>query len=236
MAVKHIVELFALDDRDFITEAYQNLLKREIDEHGLMYYLGRLGQGLSKADVIAQLAKSPECRPLDEIAGLKKLTMDTQRASSWFWRWFGRCGRTEAAIYTGTIKLAQLNTQLVSTNQHLASLNEALLAAANEHRHQIGHLAEQVEQVQINSPDSDQLQDKPRILSPETIRHIFMQILGRMPENTEILNQYSKSESPQSLRNELMRSGEFQSNLAGLPINARIIFMRRLHLQIARDD
>jgi hypothetical protein len=71
MTIKNIEELFVHDGRDFVTEAYLNLLKREPDEHGLMYYLGRLAQGHSKSEVIAQLAQSPECCPHDDINGIK---------------------------------------------------------------------------------------------------------------------------------------------------------------------
>ncbi|WP_080707717.1 DUF4214 domain-containing protein [Acidithiobacillus thiooxidans] len=45
MTIKNIEELFVHDGSAFVTEVYRNLLKREPDEHGLMYYLGRLAQG-----------------------------------------------------------------------------------------------------------------------------------------------------------------------------------------------
>jgi len=90
MTIKHITELFYLDGREFLIECYRNLLLREPDERGLDYYLGRLAQGHSKRSVIAQLAKSPECRPHDEIRGLKQLIADEQYAQHWFWRFFTR--------------------------------------------------------------------------------------------------------------------------------------------------
>ena len=55
MIVKNVVELFALDGTNFVTEVYRNLLMREPDEHGLNYYLGRLAQGYSKNDIIVHL-------------------------------------------------------------------------------------------------------------------------------------------------------------------------------------
>jgi hypothetical protein len=73
MPIQHITELFAFDGRAFVTEDYRYLLGREPDENGLRYYLGRLAIGYSKGAVLAQLARSPECRPHDEIKGLDKL-------------------------------------------------------------------------------------------------------------------------------------------------------------------
>ena len=35
MRIQHIIELFALEGRDFITEAYRNLLDREPDLQGM---------------------------------------------------------------------------------------------------------------------------------------------------------------------------------------------------------
>jgi hypothetical protein len=76
MPIQHITELFALDGRAFVREAYRTLLSREPDEHGLAYYLGRLSMGYGKAGVIAQLAQCPDCRPHVEINGLKILLAD----------------------------------------------------------------------------------------------------------------------------------------------------------------
>lgn len=88
MAIKSITPLLFLDGREFLTECYRILLLREPDKRGIDYYLERLAQGYSKKSVIAQLAKSPECRPHNEIRGLKQLIADEQRAQHWFWRFF----------------------------------------------------------------------------------------------------------------------------------------------------
>ena len=114
MAVEHITELFALDGRAFVTEAYRNLLSREPDEHGLAYYLGRLSMGYGKASVIAQLAKSPECKPRDEIKGLKKLIADERKTNHWLWGTFGRRGRLEKNLQSGLACLAQIEQRLGS--------------------------------------------------------------------------------------------------------------------------
>lgn len=136
MPIQHIHELFALDERAFVTEAYRNLLHREPDAHGLAYYLGRLAIGYSKTVVIVQLARSEECRPHDEIKGLKKLLADEQRGGHWFWGWFNRRSRIERALQSGLTALARIE-------QRLESLHGAILTQAQ----QLGGLAQQVEQM-----------------------------------------------------------------------------------------
>ena len=88
ITIQHISELFAYDGREFITQAYFNLLGREPDLHGMAYYLGRLSRGADKAEVIAQLAQSEEYHKRDEIIGLSRLILDVKRAHSWPWSWF----------------------------------------------------------------------------------------------------------------------------------------------------
>ncbi len=198
-----------------------------------MYYLGCLAQGRTKASVIAQIAKSPECRPLDEIDGLKKLTTDTRRATSWLGRKFSRRDKIECAVYAGATKLAQIDSQLAVTNQHLASLQETLKIATNEHMQQTENLVLQVAQSQIATPKLDQLQVKPQQLSSKTVEQAFIDILGRAPETVDVINQFANSESRQALHRALMSSTEFQSRLADLPECSRSIFMRQLRLQNA---
>lgn len=191
MTVKHIVELFALDGRDFINEAYLNLLKREPDEHGLMYYLGRLAQGQSKAAVIVQLAKSSESRPLEEIPGLKKLMVDFKRSKKLFWRWFGRGSQVEVAIYTAMIKLAEIDAQLARMNQKMGSLEETLRIAASDYNQKMENLLHaikpkpenslhQVEQMNTSLLLAGQLEDDLPTADvdemPERLKSIYLQL------------------------------------------------------------
>ncbi|WP_279117655.1 DUF4214 domain-containing protein [Acidithiobacillus thiooxidans] len=234
MTIKHVIELFVLDGPDFITEAYRNLLTREPDEHGLAYYMGRLAQGYGKDDVIAELAKSPECRPLDEIDGLKKLTVNAQRTRHWFWRIFARRGRLETAVYSGTTKLAQLYAELSRTNQRLAVLQDTIQIAAKDHAQQLGNLTQEIARIQIIPCEIDKLRDNSLRLSPDTVKQTFEDILGCVPENEEAINHYAKFESYSALREALMRSGEFQSKLAALSEYARSILQRQIQIATAR--
>jgi O-antigen chain-terminating methyltransferase len=137
MAVEHITELFALDGRAFVTEAYRNLLNREPDEHGMAYYLGRLSMGYGKLGVIVQLAQSHECRPHDEIKGLKKLLTEEHHASHWFFRAFARRSRLERTLQSGLNNLTPID-------QHLESINSALRTQAL----QLGELSQRLVQLQ----------------------------------------------------------------------------------------
>ncbi|MBN2855590.1 MAG: DUF4214 domain-containing protein [Halothiobacillaceae bacterium] len=205
MKIMHITELFALDDEAFIQAAYRCLLNREPDEHGLAYYLGRLSIGYGKAGVIAQLAQSPECRPHDAIKGLKKLIADERRAGHWFWGAFGRSHRWEKTLQSGIAGLAQID-------QRLVALQGAVLTQAQQF----------------------QSANKAPRLPAEIVRQAFIEILGREPENEDVVKTHAKSESLEALRETLLNSEEFQSRVAALPEYARTILMRHLQAQRAQ--
>lgn len=52
--------VLALDGEGFIQAAYQLLLKREVDQGGLNYYLGKMKAGASKLQVLLELSSSSE--------------------------------------------------------------------------------------------------------------------------------------------------------------------------------
>lgn len=133
MVVKHIVELFSLDGRDFITEVYLNLLMREPDEHGLMYYMGRLAQGHSKSAVIAQLAKSPECRPHTEVNGLKKIIFDELHSTHWFWGFWGRRNKFDKKLLENITSLVLIEDHILNK---LVNLVDSLARTSQNDNHQ----------------------------------------------------------------------------------------------------
>ncbi|MBE7565877.1 glycosyltransferase [Acidithiobacillus sp. HP-11] len=132
MTIQHINELFALDGRLFVTEAYRILLKREPDEGGINYYLGRLARGYSKAAVIAQLAKSTECRPVDEIDGLKELIANEGRAQHWFWGLFGQRLRLERNLQIGINRLETLDAGILYIGHRLETMENVFLCQTQE--------------------------------------------------------------------------------------------------------
>ena len=55
-------EILSLEDQDFISSAYVNLLGREPDEDGLTNYLGLWRSGFSKTHILSALYSSAEGR------------------------------------------------------------------------------------------------------------------------------------------------------------------------------
>lgn len=229
MPIQNITELFILDGQNFVIEAYRNLLKREPDEHGLAYYLGRLAQGYDKASVIAQLAKSTECRPLDGIKGLKKLIADEQRTGHWFWGLFGYRQRLEKKWQIGLNGLALHNQQ-----------RALLLAALGKQENTLSQIAHQIEAStlqranwQVSTTHQEQSRDDAPKLPSEKVRQCFVDILGREPESEATINLHASLPSREALRENLIQSEEFQHKLLALPEHARLIFKRQIQQQIA---
>lgn len=79
-AASTLNELLALQDRSFISCAYQTLLGRAPDHEGLTYYLGRIRSGISKISILGQLRLSNEGkRSAVNLPGLD----DTIRRNRW---------------------------------------------------------------------------------------------------------------------------------------------------------
>lgn len=216
MSIQHITELFVFDGRDFVTEAFRNLLQREPDEHGMAYYLGRLAQGHGKAAVIVQLAKSSECRPLDEINGLNKLIAEEGSSQHWFWGLFAYRNRVEKILNSSLLPITRLE-------QQFQLLHEALVLQGQ----QIGELARQTA-----SNRQIQIDDAPKLPS-ETVRQCFVDILGREPESQETISHHARLATRDALQENLIQSEEFQHKLLALPEQARLIFKRQIQQQIA---
>jgi hypothetical protein len=54
----------ALDDTQYITKLYENVLKREPEQAGLQYHLQELANGETRAMVLTHFSESPECQSL----------------------------------------------------------------------------------------------------------------------------------------------------------------------------
>jgi hypothetical protein len=229
MPIQNITELFVFDDRDFVNEAYRNLLKREPDKHGLAYYQGRLAQGHGKAAVITQLAQSPECRRLDEIKGLKELIAVERRAQHWFWGLFGYRQRLEKKWQIGLNGLALHNQQRAFLLDALGKQENTLSQIA----HQIEASTLQRANWQVSTTHQEQSCDDAPKLPSETVRQCFVDILGREPESEATINHHASLPSREALRENLIHSEEFQHKILALPEHARLIFKRQIQQQIA---
>jgi hypothetical protein len=66
-----LAELLSLEGRDFVRSAYANVLGREADPEGEVYYAHRLAGGHSKVEILHQMRRSPEARLFpDTVFGL----------------------------------------------------------------------------------------------------------------------------------------------------------------------
>lgn len=174
MTIQHITELFSLDGRAFLIECYRNLLRREPDEHGLNYYSGRLAQGNSKASIIAQLALSTECRPHDQINGLKNLIANERRTQHWFFGMFGNRSRTLNALNSSLVSLSRIEQQM-----------QSLRGAALSQTAQLGELARQAASL-VQSRSRDEIQTNYRVDARENFNEIVQQCFVSEPESDSI--------------------------------------------------
>lgn len=213
MTIENITELFTLDGPSFVTEAYRNLVQREPDPHGLAYYLGRLAQGHDKSAVIVQLAQSKECRPHDEIEGLKKLIAAERHAGSWFWSFFERHRRMERTLKTGftVLQTAHQNqaTFTEQINQRLDRIHGALIAhvqIAEQNQHALQRLGQNTV-----TPQAGMVAP----LTAETVRQAYRVVLGREPESEQTINNGLQAEGGLiGLYNTLLSSEEFQQRIS----------------------
>lgn len=229
MPILHISELFALDRYQFVTQAYRNLLQHDPDSQGLAYYMGRLAQGYSKESVIFQLARSPHCRPYQEILGLEALIKSESRAQHWFWKFFVSRNRLEQALREG------VTTLQVSSKKQDEGIEQIKLQLAQIHDALTSQMRATEQNIQaLHSHLASELMSEAggkEPLSAESVCQIFQEILGREPENEEVIQQHARLESLEALREALINSDEFQSAILALPEYARIVFLRRLQYQ-----
>ena len=71
--ILNIIELFGLNDEDFIIQTYLSFLDRYPDINGLRFYLGLLANGHTREDIIYRIYKSPERKQPINILGIEKL-------------------------------------------------------------------------------------------------------------------------------------------------------------------
>lgn len=187
MPIQHIIELFALEGRDFITEAYRNLLDREPDPQGMAYYLGRLAMGYGKASVIVDLARSAESRPHREIVGLEKLIVTERHANHWLWGRFSGRQHQESLLREVIQGLAHITALMESFTERMEDF--LTFAISN----------------QSHATTKEQY-----LPSADDVRAAYREILGREPENDQVIAHHTKCESVDALRQALLESEEFK--------------------------
>ncbi|MHB1642861.1 MAG: DUF4214 domain-containing protein [Acidithiobacillus sp.] len=231
MPIQNITELFSLDGPAFITEAYRNLLQREPDPNGMAYYLGRLSMGYGKARVIVQLAKSAECRPHEQIHGLKRLIQEYNNTNHWLWGWFSRHTRMHMALQSSVTALARIEQRMAGIHHAIDAQSQQMENLARQHAESLCGIESLVQQTMGDTAAED---EQPR-LPTETVRQVFREILGREPENDDVIHHHAKLGTSEVLRERLLNSEEFCTRLEALPEYARTILMRHMQAQRAQQ-
>ncbi len=235
MQIQHITELFSFDGETFVIEVYRYLLGRDPDESGLRYYLGRLALGYGKAGVVVQLAKSPECRPHDELIGLQPFLAEQRRAGHWLWGRWMRHARIARIWQSGIAGLGQIGQQLAAQQVAINTLSQNMVNMVDQQKnlvHQVSDMAIQIANSLQHIPASSSLGASThvdeRYISREAVRQAFRDILGREPEGEDVIANHAKFPHVQALKEGLMESDEFKNRLTHMPEHARSIFRKML--------
>ncbi len=217
MSVKHVMELFALDGRAFVTSTYQQLLGRDPDPDGMAYYLGRLAVGYSKESIVAQIALSPEARHSGKnFAGLNALITEQRRANHWFWRWVGSQLGLERILRQRTHSLQAIEQNMVQLVTCIQALTESVKA-----------LPIRIDALCAAKPLEDArlppMVVVPR-LSEDEVRAAFRDVLGREPESEQTITHHTALPNVHALRQGLLNSSEYRNKPQGA--YARLLLSR----------
>jgi hypothetical protein len=233
MQIQHIIELFALDGDTFVTEGYRNLLGRDPDEHGLRYYLGRLALGYGKPSVIVQLAKSPECRPHNEVIGLKAFIAEERRAGHWLWGKLSPNRQMTKSLQSGIAGLGQIDQQLTALHGAMNILNLCMANITEQQENLVHQMSEMTSRI-TNSLQQTAASHNTAGPSTMEVSNIgratacqeFQNILGREPEGENAIAHHAQWHNAQALRESLMSTDEHKNKLTDMTEHARGIFTR----------
>lgn len=162
LAARTLNELLSRHDEDFILSSYQTLLGRQPDSKGLDYYLGRLRRGISKHQIVAQLAVSAECRARNvKLPGLDAV--------------IHRYRLYKAPVIGPVIKLlakdegGALQRKLRSIENQICLLESRSNQHFNRMEHALAEIHHLVAQLASGMPRSHQIPDRPETERSKTL-------------------------------------------------------------------
>lgn len=218
MKIQNVTELFGLDDREFISSAFENLIGRKPDDQGMRYYLGRLALGNSRQSVILQLAKSDEALGGSTIHGLNKLIKQEQFNQSVLGRFlllFTK--KTNQSLRPNALSLNNISEQL----ERSASLQTAEIesfvrwgSAFETIANRTGTAIESTQATHVSKMQS-------LSLSQSEVTRAFREILGRSPESAQVIRAHQDYASLEALLQYLRQTPECQSRTASLSAPAK---------------
>jgi hypothetical protein len=139
-----LAELLELHDEAFVQSAYEQILGRTPDPGGLSNYLAQVRAGVGRAQIVAELAQSPEGKlNRSELPGLGALIADHRKRSlSVLGGFFRRFGREI---------LEPTQRQLRSMDNSLYLMDQRLIKQAQ----QLDDLGALIQRIASRAPDSD---------------------------------------------------------------------------------
>lgn len=126
--LKTLDQILTYDGDEFVSEVYRVLLGRDPDLAGKKHYLDLLCYGLSKQDIVIDIARSPEC----QRAGLEKEVakfIKTQRwkrnfIAKWWNKRNSRISGLSRKIATLETRIAELSKELDSSSLQLKMISD----------------------------------------------------------------------------------------------------------------
>lgn len=127
---KHIDELLALNDYEFIQCAYISILNREPDSEGASYYMNRLESGFSKTRILCQIYSSKEnantkAQSLDISREVYIYTQSEKPLIGWFIKIFRpnieSDNQIERRLRSIEIKINSLTKNILNTLNNIAN-------------------------------------------------------------------------------------------------------------------
>jgi uncharacterized protein DUF4214 len=125
--------LLELPDKDFVVAAYHAMLGRAPDPGGLENYVSQVRSGIDKAQILAELAQSPEGRTkFRDIPGLNETIAEYQGAPSLLGRIYrrllgARIRSTERSLRVIDNRLCVAERSLAKQAEELADLRALAL-------------------------------------------------------------------------------------------------------------
>jgi GT2 family glycosyltransferase/glycosyltransferase involved in cell wall biosynthesis/SAM-dependent methyltransferase len=127
-AAKSLDELLSRDDDDFISCLYLSLLGRPPDPKGYRFYLEQLRSTGAKADLISQVARSPEARERKmSLPGLEAFVFRTRLAKLPLFGWLARSASARGDAKSPRILFEELAHRIAQLEEDVAR-REARLA------------------------------------------------------------------------------------------------------------
>jgi hypothetical protein len=133
-----LAELLKLHDKAFVHSAYEQILGRTPDPGGLSNYLAQVRAGVGRAQIVAELAQSPEGKlNRSELPGLGALIAEHgKRPSSVLGLFFRRLGRetlepTQRQLRSIDNSLYLMDQRLIKQAQQLDDLSALIQRIAS---------------------------------------------------------------------------------------------------------